>query len=173
MSKLLALPVIVVLLLALGTIAGACGGGEKLTLDEYFQELEAILDESVEKNDALAPDFAKEFEERDFEGLREVYDRSLENNRDAFDERMDDIDPPAEAEDAHNELVEAGSAFWDILEDFVDQLEDVETITEFEAAVKAMDDAWADGPAERIAAACSAVEEIATDNDIDADLNCS
>ena len=60
--RVLRLAFIAVLLLAFGAIAAACdGGGEPLTIEEYFGVLELLSDDLNERSDALDEQYADDF----------------------------------------------------------------------------------------------------------------
>ena len=158
-----------VLLLALGALATACGdAGEELTLEQYFQRLEAVTADGNDKFFALVTQFPQALEDpaqtRDFFAAAGVI------LRDGVDQ-LDDIDPPAEVEDPHNEFLDAGEGMADAIEDFADQLADVESAQELQEALEPLDAQLA--PVERrLDAACLALEGIAADNGIAVDLDC-
>lgn len=162
-SKLFVPSFIGALLLALGTITAACGGGDELTLREYSQQAQAVIDEATERNEALL-----DVEEGDFEGLRDFYHAVLQTSRRALDE-LDGIDPPAEVEDAHNEYLDGIEAYFDLFENVVNQIVDVETEAELEALFGANVLVAAQ---ERADAACLALQETVADKGIDLNLYC-
>jgi hypothetical protein len=168
LSRLIVPSLIVTLLLALGTVTGACGGGEKLTLEEYFQQMQAITAEAVEEADALDEQI-DDLEEDDFEGLRGLFVANTAITSEVFDE-MDGMDPPAEVQDAHNEFVAAGGQMVELMEAFGDDLADVESTSELEQAFDRL--VGLEEATVRIDTACLALEEIAADNGIDVDLDC-
>ncbi|GAG03467.1 unnamed protein product, partial [marine sediment metagenome] len=55
--RLSVLSLVVILVLAMGTVAVACGGGEALSLEEYCQRLEAINDHAEERSDELQEEY--------------------------------------------------------------------------------------------------------------------
>jgi hypothetical protein len=154
------------LVVAVGTIAGACGGdgdGEELTLEEYFQKVQAVVDEHMEQNKAIVEDLRdvselagdietfEEAEEKATEALAAMQSADIH----AIDE-MDDINPPAEIEDAHNEFVDAKKAVYT-------KLYEEQGAFELSGESELL---------ERLSAACLRLEEIAADNGISVDLGC-
>ena len=106
--------------------ATAAGGGEELTLEEYFQQVQATFDD------------------------------------------MSDIDPPADVEDAHNELLVAVT---DLAEAYADL--DVESLSGLGDLLSQLLSPGLIEATERLLNACSELQGIASDNSIDLDLACS
>ncbi len=108
--KAFAVAIFAAALLALGTIAAACGGGDELTLEEYFQRFEAIDADVDAKFETLYADFPDEGEEEFFSNeedlpfFKELFSGFPVIVRDALDQ-AEDLNPPSEAEDAHDELL--------------------------------------------------------------------
>ena len=173
-SRLSPLALIIALLLAFGVIAVACdgssgGGGEPLTLDEYFQRLEALSVEAVERSEALGEDIAEETsstlsEEERLEVIRKFLDATLPITED-FVDRIRDLNPPTEIEDEHNRALEAHADVLSVLTEYLNEHPEVESESELQALFT--------NPAfERFVAACLALQEIADENSIDVDLDC-
>lgn len=157
------------LLLALGTTAVACGDGG-LSLDEYFQrvdELDEATDAQLEElQDAFPGAYEQPAPTRDFfNAALPIFTH--------FVDALDEIDPPSEVEDAHNEAVASGRAFTEALEDFADRLAGVETSSELEDLFSELDeDPEFTAAEERFDAACFALQDIADANDIEIELDC-
>ena len=162
---------IVVLLVAFGAIAAACGGGgEPLTLREYFQRLAKVFTDADERFEALTDQCVEDVEPEgaEIEATRCFFDASVRVFRDALDE-TNDLDPPAEAEAAHEELVNAGADLAQFIGEFGEQLADTESASELEELFG--EESFADA-GERFEEACFDLEEIARENDIEVDLDC-
>ena len=135
---LLSLPA--ALLLAIAAFAIGCSdSSETLTLDEYFAEFAAIDADVDSQIDALFADFPEGNSEEDFFAddtnlpfFKDIVAESSGIVRDAID-RMKALDPPAEVEDAHNDLIDAGEMFVIAFEEGNDVILDAETMAEFEA----------------------------------------
>ncbi len=169
MSKLIVSLLIAATGLALGIAAGACGGGgAELTLEEYFQKMQAISAEAVQETDTLDEKFDA-LEENDFGGLRELVVANTAITGDTFGE-MDDIDPPDEVEDAHVEFVDAGENMAGLMKAFSDDLADVESVSELEEAFGRV--VGLEAASARIDAACAELAKIAAENGIQVDLDC-
>jgi hypothetical protein len=148
---------------AFGGLACSDSGGE-LSLEEYFKELEA-LDQRFEEEGTEAEE---SFESDDLDTIKEGFEASVGVVED-FVNDLDDLDPPSEAEAAHESAVEAGN---DLLAEFEvanDALQDAAS----EADLLGIFTGEAFGDAsERFTAACVELQGIADENDIDVALNC-
>jgi hypothetical protein len=163
--------------LALVIVAAACGGGGgggALSLEKYFQRLEELDQAFDEKNDALSVQLQNELAavaspEEAIEVLARLFrDEGLPTLQ-GFVDDLAALDPPSEAEDAHNEAVEAGREAVQALEDLIEQIESADTPAEVE---RLLTDDTTDPAFERFDQACFGLQEVADDNDIAIDLNC-
>lgn len=156
------------LLLGIGAIAAACGEGEELTLEEFFQEFGAIDDEIVAGFEAAEADFPNAFEDPD--QMRGYLGAQTEVMRDGL-ERERELDAPAEVEEASDEFLDAFADQLELADDLLERLEDVESPEELEQALEASLPAFEEvgGP---LTTACLALEGIADENGIDVDLAC-
>jgi hypothetical protein len=157
------------LLLAGAAGVSACsdddGGGNELTLEEYFEKLEAASDTFTEETDAIAEDLS------DTEDLDEIRDGfgKLPALVDDFVGEMEDLNPPEEAQDAHDAAVEAGGEFRDAVDGVLEELEDVDAVEELSEVLDGDEVTSAD---EAFSAACRDLQDLADDNDIDVNLDC-
>ncbi len=154
------------ILLMLGTFALGCDGNDEdgLTLEEYFQQFEALGDKADEQLDALHETSSQEFDSEDDElaAYRDFVIAGAKIQRD-FIEALDDISPPPEAEAAHRELVQALPESSDLL---VDRVMNADSFSELgESADPAFEVAI-----ERSDQACSALQDIADAYGIDVGL---
>ncbi len=161
------------MLLTFGAFAAACGGDGGPSLEEYFSEIEPITDDLVARRAALQPEAsaardpaASEEEssaaaQRLFEGTATIYSDSSHG--------LGGIDPPAEAEDAHIELVVGFAAVEAECHDAADGAAEVESRSEITELLRGCEsvDAFA-----RVRAPCRALEDLAEDNGIQVNLNC-
>ena len=162
----LALSLGATLLLALGTIAAACGGSnQELTLEEYFLRFEELGDRTSEQLAALLAklEVEPETEEEQLAIFQDWFAASLQAQRDFLDE-LDDINPPPEVEEAHQELLDARAALMDA---FADLFGDLESVSELEAVFFAAPDGELVAARERDYQACSRLQEIADANGFD------
>ena len=136
-----------VFLLGMAVFSGACSSdSDPLTLEEYFAEFEAIDADVNSQFEALFADFPED--------------------EDAF------ADPPAEVEDAHNDLIDAGEALLVAHEERAEVMGDAETMAELETLSREVDPSTTVAEAARDAA-CLAVMDIAIANDIHVSVACA
>ncbi len=170
-SGLLAALSIVVVPLALGAVAVGCGGATKeLTLEEYFERIEALSDEADERFEPLVEALDQEFESEadQIEATRVFFNADIPILRD-FVDALDDLDPPTEVEEPHEEAVAGGVELVEFLQDFIDRFSDVESTSELEELLDAPDLEAASGRFDR---ACLSLQDIADANGIAVDLDC-
>ncbi len=170
-TRILPLAFVAALVLAFGAIAAACGGGgEPLTLEEYFQRLDEVLDNADDRFEALVDQCREDVEsaESELAATRCFFDASAQVLKDVQDE-TDDLDPPAEAAAAHEELVTAGADFEQLVDDFGERFGDIESMSELEELSEAPE---LEEAGKRVEQACFDVEEIARENDIEVGLDC-
>jgi len=160
------------LVLAFGTVAVACGGGngDGLTLEEYFQRLEALSTDNDQRGVALFESFGEEFssEEEQIRATQEFWKEFLVLLG-QFVNGLDDIDPPAEAEAAHEESVDAGAVMLKAYQELVDQMAEAESVSEL---AEGFGDIELGASSDRFEQACVALQGIADANGIDVSLNC-
>ena len=159
---------IVALLLAVGATAVGCGGNGELTLEEYFQQVDTLDQDAEARIEAL--ELPEEFasEEEQVLAVQDFFAVSVPIIAD-FVDAIDDLDPPAEAEDAHNEAVDAGRDFVTEAEDLTNELADVGSSSELEEVFDAPE---YDAASDRFDQACFDLQDIADANSIDVDLTC-
>jgi hypothetical protein len=172
-TRFLRLTLITVLLLAFGAIAAACGGGGngELTLEEYFERLDAIMEDADSRMEALEGpeemDLASE--EEQLEAIREFYfDANLAIIEGSLDE-IEGLDPPPEVEEAHDALLAAGADTVAAFEEVGSQVAEAESLADL---VELFDDGRLEAAGEGFEQACLELRGIADENEIDVDLNC-
>ena len=127
---------IVVGTLALGIAAAGCGGdggGDRLTKEEYQQEVRTVGQTLTRSAEGLSGAFTQS----DPESLDQVADE-IEELQDAMNKAADDLDamnPPADAESAHNDLVDGIRGFADEIGQVADaaregNLQDLQSFSE-------------------------------------------
>ncbi len=118
-----------VLLLLLSTIAAACGDGdEDLTLEEFFQQGDAIDDDFQQRFDRLSGEYPVPGLE-----IYQEYKAFFGEDADLFTDFIDELEtlnPPPEAENAFNELLTAGSELGEFRQELADVLEESESLAE-------------------------------------------
>lgn len=170
--RLIALPVATTLLLALATVAAGCGGSDddQFTLQEFFQEIDEIFDDVDERFEALEDECQATdgSEEAQIEAARCFFDASAA----VFDESLDKIgnlNPPAEAEDAHEEYLDSGVDVSRFVEDFLKGPTDIESVSELD---EFLEDPELEEASERFDSACFGLQAVADENEVDVDLDC-
>ncbi len=171
--RLFALFLIAAALLALVAACGGGGGGDGgLTLEEYFQQLDAIADDADKRFEALNRDLFPEegfdSEEEEVEANRASVDGAIAIDRDILD-ALNGIDPPPQAELAHDEFVAAVSQLLEVIRNVSDQLEDVDSASELDEVFVA---SGIEAAGDRSEQACFALQDVAVANGIDVDLTC-
>ena len=171
--KRLTLAIIAVALLGLGALAAACSEESGLSLEEYFQRVDAVFADRDERVQALQDrgDFPESQSEEEIAGyLRQSFE-GLASIASDFHSDLDQLEPPAEAEDAHNELVAAVEPIPALFEGVAGQ---VPTTLTREASEQYDPFPGGEGtePLMRLDEACAALQTIADDNQITIDLAC-
>jgi hypothetical protein len=161
------------LILVLGTISAACSGNNELTLEEFFEQGQAISDDFTMQLDEVLeglPDDGQETDEN-LEAEKAAYGEFAP----IYDEFFDDLatlNPPPEAEDAFDELLTAGREIVEYLEELAGRVEEVESFTELGQLLEE-GEAESDALQETYSAACRSLQDIADANDIVADIGCA
>jgi hypothetical protein len=143
-------------------------------LEDYFAE----MDEIALRTDNRLEEISDELQNATFDSDAE----EIAANRDGFQQSgeaiesalldMSDLDPPPEVEDTHAEFFDALNAALQILAAMFAAMEDVSTSEELDATAEQytpdLESAGAD-----FDEACLALQGIADDNGLDADLRCT
>ena len=111
--RLFALRFAAVLLPTLGAVAASCGGGGEPTLEEYFQQVE----EAYGKFEAVG----LESGDKEYDSVEDFMNNSFIPTYRDFVDALENIDPPAEVELAHEELVAAQAEVLQLFEDSTDR----------------------------------------------------
>jgi len=166
MKRFAGLALLTGLLLALGVAAGACkdGGGGALTLEEYFRKLDELDSEFSTGSDAVDAQIEGS---QDLDEIRGLMDEQV-TVFDDFIGGLEDLEPPDEVQEPHDNAIEGLSDFRDELSAAVDEAGDAETVDEAFAAFDSLDFTGI----EQAQAACRELEQIAADNNITVDLDC-
>lgn len=137
-------------------------------LEEYFQGLDAAENEFRASQDASGAAFAALGDTPAVDDVVEL----LTELRDVIDEfvaNLEDIDPPAEAEAAHEETIAGFQVASDAIGEALDAADSGSTANEVLAVFQAAEVVEAETALD---ATCNALQQIATDNGIDVDLSC-
>ena len=173
--KSLAMLAAAALLVGLATFGAACkNGGGGLSLEEYFQELDSIqeqTDATFATQEASAGEPAADASGEELTAFfRDNITGSADILRGAAAD-VDGIDPPDEVADAHSDLVATTNELVAVLDDMADSIPDTITLADLEQGTF-FDNEELNAADEQFLAACSALEQIASDNNITVDLNC-
>ena len=156
---------ITTMLCAVFLLAGCDDDGNSFTLDAYFEEVEGLV-EDYEADTTEA--FATLNESNDLEELKDAFG-SIPDSLSGFLDGMNALAPPDEAADAHDDAVEAGEAFLEALEDVNDDVQETDSVDAF---VEAAGSDELQELSSAFNATCPPLQEIATENDVDVNLNC-
>ena len=160
---------IVAAVMAGSLVLAACGGGdEELDLEQYFRRLEDVRNQADTRMDALEKE--SEGVTEDIEAVRDYYEGVEAILRQDFND-MKDIRAPAEAQDAHDELVaglEERLALW---EDFTEQAADFSLLHALKAMKRELDKSL-EAVQKRIDDACLQLEGVGDENGVEVDLKC-
>jgi hypothetical protein len=140
--------------------------GSALTVEEYFEKVAELDDEMETKSNAI-DERLEALGDDEFEEARDLFEEQTDVFATFVDE-LDDLNPPSEVEDAHDDAVSGLRSFAESSRDGVDRLQDVDS---FEEAAQIFEDVDRSG-LERLDAACIKLEKVAADNDIETDLGC-
>jgi hypothetical protein len=168
MKHLWIVPLLAMALLACGCGKGGEGGEAELSIEEYFQSVEAIWDEYEEREAEADQLFSEGLGEPDalkdaFVVLLLAYGRALD--------RQDSLAPPREAEKAHEELLSAAEEVLEVTEDIADRLRGAESQSEIQEVIAAFEDRG-EIASRRLRNACFALQAIADEKNIDVGLDC-
>lgn len=153
--------------------ATACdgdSGGGSMTLEEYFTQLERIGNDAEARVGAIEVPAASE----DFAASRDAFvvyfDELVGASDDAIAE-VRDLDPPDEAADQHDTYVSALEELPGLVDDYRNRIAGAASRDELTAIVNDSPDII--DATSRIGDACKALQDVADDNSIDVDLECS
>ena len=175
--KSLAMLAAAALLVGLATFGVACkNGGGGLSLEEYFQKLDSIqeqADATFATQEASTGEPSQDASGEELAAfLRDNVTSSADVLRDAAAD-VDDLEPPDEVTDAHNDLVAAINDLVAAFDDMADSVPDTLTLAELENAGSTFFNSDELNAAdEQFVAACNALESVGADNNITVDLAC-
>ncbi len=158
----------------LAALIASCGGGDSLSLPEYFDEIDRIRVEAEARAAAAdSIDLSAIEPGTPPDALRETVRKGLGEARDANDAVLDElkaIDPPPETKDVHRELMDVYAEITRQIDDAIAGVDTIDSVDE----IGQLYDPEAFAEAERRAdAACDALQQIADDNGIDTNLKCA
>jgi hypothetical protein len=174
---------VVALLIAGSLLLAGCGGEEEegaatpaagtqqaveeeLSLDEYFRQFDRISDDAETRAERLDPEALGQ----DIEASQDYFDGLVHIFEQTFND-LKNLQPPAEARDAHNEFVAGGEEMQASLEDLSERIAGAESLSELEARLAEPMPALA-AAGVRMDDACLQLQGIADENGIEVDLEC-
>ena len=170
-ARFLALALFGSLMLAFGAIAAGCdgnGGGDALTLEEFFQRFQELDDDFEAGNAEIEAEFEELSEEEALDQGPDLLGRQAELVGDFID-GLSELDPPEEASELLEEAVSAGRNVADTFDGLVAELEGAQSLDDLFSFFEDPDFTAARG---RFSQVCFDAEQLAADNDITIDLYC-
>jgi len=147
------------------------GGSDATSLEEYFSDVEAILQESNDRFAELGSDGLTAEDIQDPADAVALYEEARDIVGDSLDS-LRELDPPEEASREHEELVVAANNYVHELDAFIAQLEAAQTADDVQALFANIPGSPLDEAANRLDTSCLQLQDVATARRIDADLGC-
>ena len=177
MKPRLASLLLALLLAAVAAFAAACNGDgqrDALTLEQYFQQVDRVVDDVAEQADELIEQAFTDVDTSSSEDAQlaasRVYLSGFLAIIESFLDDIGEIEPPAEANDAHDAFAEAAGEFADASRDVIERLEDVLSPG---GLGELLADPDLNEAGDRVEQACFEVQDLAEEHGIDIDLNCA
>ena len=152
------------LLLGAGCFFGL--GGEPLTLAEYFDQVDKADQEAADKFEQIGQEISQT---QDVEQIKDGY-AEFPPAIDGFIQAVEDLNPPDEGQDAHDEMLDATRALHDEAENVVNDMEGATSVEELRSALNSPEFSAA---GQSFDEACLALQAVADDAQIDATLGCA
>jgi hypothetical protein len=181
MKARLASPLIAALPLAFVLIA-ACGdgdgdGGSDPVLDEYFQQLVATDETAASERERLQVEYEASFEaaktEKEEIAAFQELEAGLGESALQVLADLENIEPPPTVRQLNTEWVAIQVEVERVLSDVIDQVQRSQTTDELAVAINRLEGPATEELRDRGHEVCFALQAIADDNGIDADLECS
>lgn len=151
-----------------GTLVAACNDdGGSLSLEEYFERVDELDQAQQDRSTELEDELDALGEDASVDQVADSFQDQIGVLRDFVDD-MDDLEPPDEVRETHDEAVRALNAAAD---QFASALEDFRDAASIEAAFAAFESADL-SESEKADDACRELQAIANDNDVGVDLDC-
>ncbi len=185
-ARLVPLALTAALLLSLGMVGAACGGGDEdgngngngggaLTLEEYFNQMSDLKAE----NDKQANEVQAHVEEdlaaaESPEDAIEVFSNLIDDFSDVVSgsrDSLEAIEPPSEVEDLHNEMVAVFRTAADALGDLAAELDEGVELTDLQKIGDDLESEFT-SLSTQSEVVCRQLQDIADENSIDVDLEC-
>jgi hypothetical protein len=159
-------------LLSLAVVVAVSCGGDGVTLEEYFEELQAITDDAAERDEALDEEFdalgAAASEAAALAELQELFRRLADIFGDSLS-AVRAVEAPTEVADLHEEFISGLAEVAAAVDRFAGLIGDAESEAEVDGVI---DSFQFDEPAARFERACIRMEGVAQANGIEVDLEC-
>lgn len=161
-----------VLVAMLSSLAAACSGGtDELTLREYFAQLQTQNDEAEQRSAPAEAEFEQGFASasslaEQIQVSKAFFRLALLEIEDSVKD-FNELDPPSEAAEAHDELRDGLEDAARFAEDLIDQFDSAESEADLLALFGDYVSAF-----EPLEAPCLRLERIADDNGIEFDIDC-
>ena len=140
---------------------------ESLTLEEYFQQVDALDNSSTERIDAVFNGITDEGDVQQFRDAFKAFAPILEEVAD----ELDDLNPPDEAKDEHDAAAKALKDFASKATEVAGGVDDIDASTPDEFFTKVNEQGFTEA-SDAFAAACMDLQKLADDNSIAVDLDC-
>jgi len=175
-SRLILLSIVALAVFFGASCADDAAAPGELTLPEYFTEVEVIFGNASETTEQLNQELSDSLASAEtFEGQVEALQKFVSGASSVFEEsisKMESLSPPVEVEQAHNDFLEATSDISSAATGLNESLIDAEDEADAAAAIEDFESAIAE-PLFTIDEACGDLQDMANDNSVDADLNCT
>lgn len=157
------------ILVATSLLSITCGENE-LDLGEYLLRFKDINDAAFARIDTLTEESQGVTE--DVDATRDYVNNIQEVIKQALND-LNDLHPPAEARDAHDEFTAGLSEMLAAWENLRDRLADLESPSELRSLLaEPGNEAPFEAASQRLDGACLQLQEMADENSIDIDLQC-
>lgn len=168
-------PLLGALVLAIA-FAGACGGGgETLSLEQYFTELERLSGDLRDRGGEVEDEFNDQLASvASVDDAKEVLGPALAAYEDVardFVDGLDGLNPPSEAEDLHGQIRDIYEEGADALVDLGEEIDSIETESELITLGNDVATQF-DDLGTRSDDVCFELQGLADGNAIDVDLRC-
>jgi hypothetical protein len=155
------------LIFAATPLLGGCGGGDdELSLDDYFERVDALDAARAMKLDRLNEEL-EALDRNDVRGGIGLLEQQTDV-REEFTDELDELDPPPDVASLHDETVTSQRASVAAYRDYVEDAQDAQSVIELVTLFKDVDFDAINGAIER----CQKLEEFAIAREINVDLEC-
>jgi hypothetical protein len=155
--------------LAVASAGWACkdDSGDSLTLEEYFQQIEALDDNTQTRVDAAFEEITDEGDVQQFRDAIKKLGPALEDAA----EDLGDIDPPSEVKAEHKAFSDALENWAEVTTDEARDIDNIKASTPDELFV-AFEETGFGAAQDDFNSACKDLLQVAIDNNIDLNMNC-